>query len=93
MWSRRDTRLLKNTPCNTGGSAAVIPPSSKSSRLSASSTAGLDPAARQVPARDVTVLDEEQTALRVDYDRLHTQRHAAGKARIEMQTTLDCGGV
>jgi hypothetical protein len=36
------------------------------------------------------VLDEEQTALRVDYDRLHTQRHAAGKARIEMQTTLDC---
>ena len=57
------------------------------------SLAGLDPATRQVPARDVTVLDEEQTALRVDYDRLHTQRHAAGKARIEMQTTLDCGGV
>ena len=50
--------------------APMMPPSSTSSRASASRDgfAGLHPAARQVPARHVAVLDQEDAALRVVFE-------------------------
>src|SRR5262249_47125619 len=47
--------------------------------------ARLDPAAGQMPATDVTVLDQENAARAVDHQRAHAQRHAAREAPVEPQ--------
>src|SRR6516165_9957013 len=47
--------------------------------------AGLDPAARQVPAADVAVLDQENAPVRVDHQRARAERHRACEAPIDVQ--------
>ena len=84
-WSRRDARWLKNTPCSSGGAVSTILPSSASSRASAveQRLAGLHPAARQVPAVHVGVLDQEDAARAVDHHgaRAQASRRARSASR------------
>jgi hypothetical protein len=46
---------------------------------------GLDPAARQVPAGHIAVLDQEYAIVPVDHHRADPERHATGKAPVEVE--------
>src|SRR3974390_406078 len=50
----------------------------------------LHPASGQMPAADVTVLDEKDPAAVIDDQRANAKRHGAGKAPIEMHEPSDC---
>src|SRR6266436_6993868 len=51
----------------------------------AKTLAGLNAAARQVPAGDIAVLDQEHPVAVVQYDRADPQSHPAGDSPIEMK--------
>ena len=46
--------------------------------------AGLDPAARQMPAADIAVLDQKDAPLGIDHQRPHAKRHGARETPIEV---------
>jgi hypothetical protein len=47
--------------------------------------AGFDPAARQVPAADIAVLNQKHAIFAVEHDGADAKRHAARKAPIEVK--------
>src|SRR3982074_1805271 len=51
----------------------------------AKALAGLNTAARQVPAGDIAVLDQEHPVAVVQHDRADPQSHPAGDSPIEMK--------
>ena len=51
--------------------------------------AGLDAAARQVPAADIAVLDQEDAVRLVDHEAAHAERHAAREAPVEVHPAPD----
>ena len=85
MVARRDVAVEKQAVQHRRAQSSIRP-SSISSRRSASATfADLDAAARQMPARDIGVPDQEDAAGLVEHQSAHAQRHAAGKAPIQMK--------
>jgi hypothetical protein len=50
---------------------------------------GLDPTARQVPASDIAMLDQEDSPLVVDNQRSRPERETAGKSPVDVQHTPD----